>query len=94
MILFKLLLKIEIKILLRIICLFKELFCALTSFTQHVLDGKVSLSIQPVFCGATHIVLEEGDLRPIVVGQTMSRMVAKCAAHQVIHTIGTDLAPQ
>ena len=74
----------------------KELVRVLTSFTQHVLDGKVPPSIQPVFLGATLIALKkkEGGLRPIAVGQTLRRMVAKCAAHLVIHAIGADLAPQ
>ena len=46
--------------------------------------------------GATLIALKkkEGGLRPIAVGQTLRRMVAKCAAHLVIHTIGADLAHQ
>ena len=62
-----------------------------------MLDGKVPPSIQPVFWGATLLIAlkkMDGGLRPIVVGQTLRRMVAKCAAHLVIHIIGADLAPQ
>ena len=74
----------------------KELIRALTAFAHHVLDGKVPPSIQPVFFGAALIALrkKEGGLRPIVVGHTLRRLVAKCAAHQVLHTLGADLSSQ
>ena len=44
--------------------------------------------------GTILIALKEGGLRPIAVGQTLCRMVAKCAAHQILHTVGADIAPQ
>ena len=73
----------------------KELIRDLTAFAHHVLDGKVPPSIQPVFFGATLIALrKEGGLRPIAVGHTLRCLVAKCAAHQVLHTLGADLSPQ
>ena len=69
---------------------------ALTSFTNHILNGNVSLSVQPVLFGATLIALRkrEGGLRPIAVGQTLRRMVAKCVSQHAMHTLGADLAPQ
>ena len=65
----------------------KELIQALTSFTNHILNGNVPLSVQPVFFGATLIALRkrEGGLRLITVGKTMSYggqvCFATCHAH-------------
>ena len=70
----------------------KELIQALTSFTNQ----NVTLSVQPVLFGATLIALRkrEGGLRPIAVGQTLRRMVAKCVSQHAIHTLGADLSLQ
>ena len=74
----------------------KELIQTLTSFTNHILNGNVPLSVQPVFFGATLIALRkrEGGFFPIAVGQTLRHMVAKCVSQHAMHTVGADLTPQ
>ena len=66
---------------------------ALTSFTNHILNGNVPLSVQPVFFGATLVALRKTE-GAIAVGQTVRRMVAKCVSQHTMHTLGADLAPQ
>ena len=59
----------------------KELLHALAIFANHVLSSNVPPAVQPYFFGATLIPLQkEGGVRPIAVGQTLRRMVAKCIA--------------
>ena len=59
----------------------RELLTALSSFIVHILEGNTP-SIQPIFFGANLIALnkKEGGIRPIAVGQTLRRLVAKCAS--------------
>ena len=47
------------------------------------------------FFGASLIPLskKDGGVRPIAIGQTLRRVVAKCIGGRVIHSVGGDLAP-
>ena len=74
----------------------KDLLRALTTFTNFVLGGRVPQSVRPVFFGATLISLRKkaGGVFPIAVGQTLRRLVAKCVALQVTHTLGSSFAPR
>ena len=51
--------------------------------------------MQPIFFGATLIALQkkEGGVRPIAVGLSLRRLVAKCAGLHVMRTVGAGLAP-
>ncbi len=62
-----------------------QLINCLTSFCNVVLDGKIPPAIQPVFCGASLFALSKktGGIRPIAVGCTLRRLVAKVAARLV-----------
>ena len=59
----------------------RELLRTLTSFVNLVLGGKTPPSARPFFFGATLTPLgkEGGGIRPIAVGHTLHRLVAKCA---------------
>ena len=74
----------------------KYLFRALAEFAKFILRGDLPESIKQVFFGATLIPLHKkgGGVRPVAVGQTLRRLVAKCVASQVTHSLGMELAPQ
>ena len=71
------------------------LISALTSFVSHVANGNTPESVRPYVFGATLIPLakKDGGIRPIAVGQTLRRVVAKCMRGRVMHSVGGDLAP-
>ena len=68
---------------------------ALTAFVNFILQGHTPLSVRSSFFGATLIALQkmEGGIRPIAVGLTLRRLVAKCASFHVRQFIGDKLAP-
>ena len=68
---------------------------ALIFFTELVLNGLTPVSIRPYFFGANLIALEKkgGGVRPIAVGGTLRRLIAKVAAMKVSEEIGALLAP-
>ena len=74
----------------------RDLRQALTSFVNLVLQGRTPSSVRPFFFGATLVALrkKEGGIRPIAVGNTLRRLVAKCAGHCVTGTMQTHLAPK
>ena len=57
------------------------LLSSLTGFVNLVLDGGCPVRVQPVLFGARLIAIEKksGGFRPIAVGYTVRRLVAKCA---------------
>ena len=58
-----------------------RLLTAVAGFVNMVLDGGVPSTVMPVFFGGRLIALEKksGGFRPIAVGYTFRRLVAKCA---------------
>ena len=73
----------------------KELLQALTSFVNHILNGRTPHFIRSTFFGASLIALhkKDGGIRPIAVGLTLRRLVAKCASRRVLQSMGSYLAP-
>ena len=74
----------------------RELLTALSSFIVHILEGNTPPSIQPIFFGANLIALnkKDGGIRPIAVGQTLRRLVAKCASGLMMRSSEISLAPR
>ena len=69
---------------------------ALASFVQLVLEGRTPSSIRPLFFGANLTALHKkgGGIRPIAVGCTLRRLVAKIAASKVKEDLTSLLAPR
>ena len=69
---------------------------ALTPFVQLVLEGRTPASIRPFFFGANLTALQkkQGGVRPIAVGCTLRRLVAKVAGAKVAKEMGELLAPR
>ena len=68
---------------------------ALTAFVQLVLEGRTPTFIRPYFFGAnlTAISKSDGGVRPIAVGCTLRRLVAKVAGRKIMEEMGELLAP-
>ena len=73
----------------------RELLTALSSFILHILEGNTP-TIQPIFFGTNLIALnkKEGGIRPIAVGQTLRRLVAKCASGLMMRSSEISFAPR
>ena len=74
-----------------------ELFPALVSFVQLILDGKTPPSVQPFFFGANLIALQkkDGGVRPIAVENSLCHLVvAKVASSKVVCEMSDMLAPR
>ena len=71
------------------------LLTRLTEFTNVCLSGRVPLVVRPVFCGASLCALskKDGGIRPIAVGCTLRRLVAKAACSAVRDRVTESLAP-
>ena len=71
------------------------LMTRLTKFTNICLSGHVPLVIRPVFCGASLCAIskKDGGIRPIAVGCTLRRIVAKSACSAVRDRVAESLAP-
>ena len=69
---------------------------ALTAFVQLVLEGRTPTFIRPYFFGAnlTAIRKSDGGVRPIAVGCTLRRLVAKVAGRKIMEEMGELLAPR
>ena len=67
---------------------------ALIGFITLVLEGRTPESIRPYLFGAllTALIKKDGGLRPIAVGSTLRRLVAKCACFQARDSM-TELLP-
>lgn len=72
-----------------------RLLVQLTEFTNLCLTGCVPDSIQPVFCGAALCALnkKDGGIRPIAVGMTLRRLIAKAACKTVAAKMATRFLP-
>ena len=72
-----------------------RLLTALTSLANLMLSGSIPSFIQPLFFGANLIALQkpDGGVRPIAVGNSVRRMVAKAAGILVGERIGNKLRP-
>ena len=72
-----------------------KLLARLTEFSNLCLSGKVPLSIRPIFCGASLCALnkKDGGIRPIAVGCTLRRLVAKAASKLVQEKMASKMAP-
>ena len=72
------------------------LISALTAFVQLVLECRTPASIRPFFFGAnlTAFQKKQGGMRPIAVGCTLRRLVAKVADAKVAKEMGELLVPR
>lgn len=73
----------------------QQLLTSLTEFANMCLAGHVPPSMRPVFYGATLCALAKkgGGVRPIAVGSTLRRLVAKAACRAVRDAVVVKLAP-
>ena len=73
-----------------------DLSVTLTAFVNLVLSGGVPVSIRPYFFGASLIpfVKKGGGIRPIAVGLTLRRLVAKVAAAAAAVVCAPSLSPR
>ena len=73
-----------------------NLVSSLAAFAALVLSGEVPVSIRPFFFGANITALQkkDGGIRPIAVGCTLRRLVAKVAGARVMEEMGALLAPR
>ena len=72
------------------------LLSALSSFSFHVFSGKTPPLIRPIFFGAKLIAIEKksGGVRPIAVGNTLRRLVAKMTSGLVREDLSSLFAPR
>jgi len=73
----------------------EKLVTRLTEFSNLCLSGKVPHFIRPIFCGASLCALnkKDGGIRPIAVGCTLRRLVAKTASKVVQEKMAAKMAP-
>ena len=73
-----------------------DLLSSLTKFINMIIAGNVPLSARPFFFGASLIGLNKSDggIRPIAVGCTLRRLVAKCVCAEVKEVMGPLLFPR
>lgn len=73
----------------------QRLLGRLTDFANLCLAGRVPAAIQPVFCGASLCALNKkgGGIRPIAVGNTLRRLVAKAACKAVMVKMAAKFMP-
>jgi len=73
----------------------RRLVSRLTEFANLCFAGEVPTAIRPVFCGASLCALtkKDGGIRPIAVGCTLRRLVAKTASKLVQEKMAAKLAP-
>ena len=72
------------------------LLSALVDFCYLVLRGDTPMEVRPFFFGASLVALKKksGGIRPIAVGCTLRRLVAKVASNLVVADMAQLLAPQ
>ena len=71
------------------------LLTRITEFTNFCLSGRVPIVIQPVFCGASLCALNKKDrgIRPIAVGSTWRRLIAKAICKAVMEKMTAKFMP-
>jgi hypothetical protein len=71
------------------------LLTRLAEFTNTVLSGHLPKAVRPVFCGASLCALskKDGGIRPIAVGCTLRRLIAKAACSAVRDQVTQRHAP-
>ena len=69
-----------------------NLLHAVTDFINYILCPP---SVRPIFYGATLISLKkkDGSLRPIAVGFTLRRLIAKCLSRRLVVSLGSYFSP-
>ena len=69
---------------------------SLASFCALVMEGRVPAIVRPFFFGAALVALEKksGGVRPIAVGCTLHRLVAKIAGKMVVGAVAELLSPR
>ena len=73
----------------------EAILSTLASFVELVLSGNTPTSVRPFFFGANLIALQKGGgVRPIAVGCTLRRLVAKVAGMKVMDEMAALLAPR
>ena len=72
-----------------------RLLQALTTMANVILSGDVPSQVCPIFFGAYLIALRkpDGGVRPIAIGDTLRRMVAKAVSRLMFDTFGNKLRP-
>ena len=72
-----------------------QLLQALTSFCNFALAGKVTEEIRPFFFGASLLALrkKDGGVRPITIGLTLRRLIAKVGCMSVVSRMEEHLSP-
>jgi len=73
----------------------QRLLGRLTEFTNLCLAGRVPVVVQPVFCGATLCAVnkKDGGIRPIAVGSTLRRLIAKAACKAMTSKMAARFLP-
>jgi hypothetical protein len=73
----------------------QRLLFSLLEFANLCLTGRVPAIIQPVFCGAALCALnkKDGGIRPIAVGSTLRRLIAKAACKAVTAKMAEQFLP-
>src|SRR6266516_129866 len=68
---------------------------ALADFTNLVLSGGVPIAVRQIFFGATlfPFIKKDGGIRPIAVGLTLRRLVAKIASFRALSSCAAVLGP-
>jgi len=71
------------------------LISSLTALSNTILAGEVPNSVRPFFAGANLSAFTKpgNGIRPIAVGETLRRLVAKCASRKLIPRFSTVFAP-
>ena len=72
-----------------------DLLNALTIFVNTVIHSDLPSVVSPIFFGANLTALKkrDGGLRPIAVGFTLRRLIAKCLCSKVLQSMADYLSP-
>ncbi|XP_065319160.1 uncharacterized protein LOC135927139 [Gordionus sp. m RMFG-2023] len=78
-----------------LICSQTSIFSKITNFCNKILKGDVPTFVSPILFGARLIALQKpnNDLRPIAIGSTFRRLVAKTISSRIKHEASNILSP-